>query len=412
MVMTGRLDKSDESITILLVEDNPGDTRLIQVVLAEGATGKYKMESADRLSAALQFLDQREVSVVLLDLTLPDSQGLDTLNSVHGKAPQVPIVVLTGLEDEEMGAEAVRLGAQDFLPKSEAQGRLLWRVIRYAIERKHIHEELRQHREHLEELVEQRTSELKESQEKLLQSEKMAALGQMISGVTHELNNPLMAISTTVELMQQYIEDETAREDLEVLRSETERAIAIVQNLLSFARKRKPQRERISINEAIQSVVKLRGYETSLENIEILENLDENIPLVTADFQQLQQVFLNLVTNAEQAMKDAHGRGTLKISTRTLNGKVQAIFSDDGPGIPDNAKTKIFEPFFTTKDVGKGTGLGLSICYGIIQEHGGTIYAESKDGGGTTFTVELPILSEATPKGGEGDVRRTIPRRC
>ncbi|MFP3975951.1 MAG: ATP-binding protein [Dehalococcoidia bacterium] len=394
MASVVRPHKSDESITVLLVEDNPGDARLIREVLAEGATASYNVEHADRLSTALQLLDQLEVDVLLLDLGLPDSQGLATLGEIQDRAPQVPVVVLTGLNDEVVGAEAVRSGAQDYLPKSEAQDRLLWRVIRYAVERKRIQEELRQHREHLEELVEQRTSELKESQEQLLQSEKMAAVGQMVSGVAHELNNPLMAISATVELMQQYVEDETVRNDLEALHSDTERAIAIVRNLLSFARKRKPQREQISVNEAIRSVVNLRSYEASLEDIEIIQNLDDSNPSVTADFQQLQQVFLNILTNAEQAMKEAHGKGCITISTRTVKGKVQAIFVDDGPGIPDDVKTRIFEPFFTTKDVGKGTGLGLSICYGIVQEHGGTIYVESKDGEGTTFTVELPILTE------------------
>ncbi|MBM3132075.1 MAG: hypothetical protein FJZ95_03455, partial [Chloroflexi bacterium] len=249
----------------------------------------------------------------------------------------------------------------------------------------------------------QTMEELKSSQAQLLQSEKLAAIGELVSGVAHELNNPLMAISGYVELMQMYVEDQTAREDLQNLKSLSERATAVVKNLLSFARKQDPKRDYISVNEAIKGVVKLRSYELNLDNIEIVQELDPDLPKTMADFQQLQQVFLNLLVNAEQAMRDAHGKGKLVIKTQRIGETIRTTFTDDGPGIPRDIMNRIFEPFFTTKPVGKGTGLGLSICYGIIQEHHGQILATSKEGEGTTFTVELPVVAEAkagTP--GEG----------
>ncbi|NQT74037.1 MAG: PAS domain S-box protein [Chloroflexi bacterium] len=236
--------------------------------------------------------------------------------------------------------------------------------------------------------------ELKKSQEQLLQSEKLAAIGQLVSGVAHELNNPLMAIYVCTELMLRYVQDETTKRDLHNLHADTERAIAIVRNLLSFARKQEPERKPISVNECIQSVLSLRMYELRLDNIEVVEELDPSLPRTMADYQQLQQVFLNLLINSEQAMKDAHDGGQVVIRTEKTIDSLHITFADNGPGIPQYTLSRIFEPFFTTKEVGEGTGLGLSICYGIIKEHGGKIRAHGNENGGTTFAIELPITTD------------------
>jgi len=236
--------------------------------------------------------------------------------------------------------------------------------------------------------------ELKKSQNQLIQSEKLAAVGQLVSGVAHELNNPLMAVSGYAELMLKYVEDEAVREDVQNLHKDTQRAINIVRNLLSFARKKGPERQLISINDVVQSVIDLQIYELNLDNIEVISQLDSGLPDTMADFQQLQQVFLNLVLNAAQAIKDTHRPGTLTIRTQQSENKLQTLFIDDGPGIPKKILGRIVEPFFTTKDVGKGTGLGLSICYGIIQRHGGNMMIQSEEGEGATFVVEIPIVAE------------------
>jgi len=197
--------------------------------------------------------------------------------------------------------------------------------------------------------------ELKKSQNQLIQSEKLAAVGQLVSGVAHELNNPLMAVSGYAELMLKYVEDEAVREDVQNLHKDTQRAINIVRNLLSFARKKGPERQLISINDVVQSVIDLQIYELNLDNIEVISQLDSGLPDTMADFQQLQQVFLNLVLNAAQAIKDTHRPGTLTIRTQQSENKLQTLFIDDGPGIPKKILGRIVEPFFTTKDVGKGT---------------------------------------------------------
>jgi len=236
--------------------------------------------------------------------------------------------------------------------------------------------------------------ELRKSQDQLIQSEKMAAVGQLVSGVAHELNNPLMAISAGAELMLRYVKDQTIQEDVESLHKDTQRAITIVRNLLSFARKKNPERKLVSLNDVVQSVIDLQIYELNLDNIDVISELDPDLPKTMADFQQLQQVFLNLTLNAWQAMKEAHNRGTLVIRTQHSEDKLRVSFTDDGPGIPKKIVGRIVEPFFTTKDVGKGTGLGLSICYGIIQRHGGNLSIQSKAGEGATFIVEIPIWDD------------------
>jgi signal transduction histidine kinase len=173
----------------------------------------------------------------------------------------------------------------------------------------------------------------------------------------------------------------------------------VVKNLLTFARKHTAVKQMLDINSVIGTVLELRAYEQRVENIKVKSQLARDLPEIMADYFQLQQVFLNIVINAEYFMKEAHNRGTLTITTERLGNKVRVSFADDGPGIAKDNLGHLFDPFFTTKEVGKGTGLGLSICHGIIAEHGGRIYAESELGKGATFIVELPV-SAADKKGG------------
>ncbi len=236
--------------------------------------------------------------------------------------------------------------------------------------------------------------ELKTSQEQLLQSAKMAAVGQLVSGVAHEVNNPLMAILGNSEMLLKKTEEERSRKRLQRIFTETNRAIVIVRNLLSFARKQESEKEPMPINESIESVIQLRSYDMSLHDIEIEMELASDLPDVMADSQQLQQVFLNLLINAEQAIKRNGDSGKVVIQTRKYGKKIIVTFADDGPGIPEDILDRIFEPFFTTKDVGEGTGLGLSICYGIINDHKGKITVKSREGQGSTFTLEFPVASE------------------
>jgi signal transduction histidine kinase/CheY-like chemotaxis protein len=233
--------------------------------------------------------------------------------------------------------------------------------------------------------------------QQLLQAEKMAALGQTISGVAHELNNPLATILSWAERLSEKALDQGMRRGVDVILGEADRAARIVRNLLTFARKRQSTRAMIDINQVVTDTLALRAYEQRLTNIEVVTALASGLPEVFADAHQIQQVLLNLVINAEQAMGSAHGRGALVVRTwHDEERDVVAIeVSDDGPGVPDEARGKIFDPFFTTKEVGQGTGLGLTVAYAIVQEHGGRIRVETPEHG-AAFVVELPLSGERT----------------
>ena len=228
--------------------------------------------------------------------------------------------------------------------------------------------------------------------QQLLQAEKMAALGQTISGVAHELNNPLATILSWAERLAERASDETTKRGLDVILGESERAARIVRNLLTFARKRQSTRSLLDLNQVVRETLALRAYEQRGNQIEVVAALASGLPPVLGDAHQLQQVLLNLTINAEQAMLTAHGRGSMVLRTwhDPERDAVVLQVTDDGPGIPADVKSKIFDPFFTTKGTGKGTGLGLTVAYAIVQEHGGSIRVDSPPSGGASFTVELP----------------------
>lgn len=245
----------------------------------------------------------------------------------------------------------------------------------------------------------------------LLQAEKLSAIGQLVAGVAHELNNPLTSISGYTQLL---LRDtglpEEARQDLSQIHIQAERAARIVKNLLLFAREHKPERRLVNLNDVVRDTLSLRAYQLRVDNITIVQELDPNLPLTVADPFQLQQVILNLLNNAHQAMQEKGGPGTLTLrsgvgAAALSNGKpaamVQLAIGDSGIGIPKHEMGRIFDPFFTTKPVGQGTGLGLSICFGIVQEHGGRIWAESEVDAGTTVYVELPLRESSKTRPGD-----------
>ena len=234
-------------------------------------------------------------------------------------------------------------------------------------------------------------SKRKKMEEQLIVTDRLASIGELASGVAHELNNPLTGILGFSELLLQKDVPEDVREDLKINNREAQRTAQVVRNLLTFARKHETTKNPVDINKAIKSVLDLRAYEQKVHNIEVVTNFDPDLPEITADLFRLQQVFLNIIINAEYFMVQAHGRGTLTITTEREGDIIRTSFADDGPGIKKEHLRHLFDPFFTTKEVGKGTGLGLSICHGIISEHSGRIYAESEPNKGATFIVELPI---------------------
>jgi two-component system NtrC family sensor kinase len=239
-------------------------------------------------------------------------------------------------------------------------------------------------------------------QAKLMHAEKMAAVGQLVSGVAHEVNNPLTAILGFSDLLMENPEvPESARKDLRVILQEAQRTKQIVQNLLSFARQMPPQRKPVQLNLIVRRTLQLRAYDFHSRGVEIVEQLDENLPQVIGDSHQLQQVFLNIVNNAYDAVRDSGRAAKIVVSSAKVGNSVEIVFRDNGHGI--SFPERIFDPFFTTKEIGKGTGLGLSICYGIVREHGGDISCYNNRGeDGATFAVRLPIMPEGATAGAAG----------
>ena len=237
-------------------------------------------------------------------------------------------------------------------------------------------------------------TERKRQSEQLMMTDRLVSIGELASGAAHELNNPLTSVIGFSQLLMERDVPDDIREDVSIIYSQAQRAAEVVKNLLTFARKHTPVKQLNQINRIIEDVLSLRAYEHKVNNIEVKRRLAPDLPEIMVDYFQMQQVFVNIIINAEYFMKEEHNGGTLTVTTKRQNDTVVVSIANDGPGISEECLGQIFNPFFTTKEVGKGTGLGLSICHGIVTEHGGKIYAESETGEGATFVVELPISKQ------------------
>jgi PAS domain S-box-containing protein len=235
----------------------------------------------------------------------------------------------------------------------------------------------------------------KKLEQQIIQSERLAAMGQMIGGFAHELNNPLTSILGMSELLQDSQVTEPTRKQLEILQQQARRAVEIVQNLTYFSRPPAPGKTSIDVADLVQRTLHLHAYSLRKSNITVDFLRDPSMPPVEADAHQVMQVFLNLILNSEQAIREVHDRGTLRIRLEKREKNVSVIFQDDGPGISAEILPHIFDPFYTTKRPGRGTGLGLSICKAILREHNGHVEAASGPGGGAIFTVTLPAAETA-----------------
>ena len=233
-------------------------------------------------------------------------------------------------------------------------------------------------------------TERRRLQEQVIGQDRLASIGQLVSGIAHELNNPLTSVLGFSELLLLKDLPEDVKNDLKIVNEEALRTASIVKKLLAFARKQPEGKGNVNVNEVLTRVLDLRVHEMKVNNIQVITRFAGGLPQITGNASQLQQVFFNLIVNAEQAMLEAHNQGTIVVSTEQAGNFLRVVFADDGPGISPDNMSKIFTPFFTTKPVGKGTGLGLSICHGIITEHGGRIWAESEPGTGAKFCLELP----------------------
>jgi len=236
--------------------------------------------------------------------------------------------------------------------------------------------------------------EIKELEQKAHLASHLASVGEMAAGIAHEINNPLTGVIGFSQLLMKKDIPKDIEEDIVTINEGAQRVASIVKRLLSFARQQKLERRYVNINDVLHVTLDMRKYQMETGNITVVNQLDPELPWTMADAGQLQQVFLNLIMNAESAMRSAHDKGKLLIKAEKVADKIRLSVTDDGPGITRDNIDKVFNPFFTTKKEGEGTGLGLSVCHGILADHGGRIYVESKSGKGATFIVELPIVTE------------------
>jgi two-component system, cell cycle sensor histidine kinase and response regulator CckA len=372
---------------VLLVEDNPGDARLLREMFNEQATNDTELSHVSCVSEAEAHLGSHAVDIILLDLGLADAQGLDALRRTHAAAPRVPLVVLTGLDDEVLAVRALQEGAQDYLIKGQIEMRGLLRAMRYAIERKN---------------MEIQNVQL---QAKLRQAEKMEALGTLAGGVAHEFNNLLLPIIVTTELILSETPEDTRHYTM-LLRviDAGSKAAEIVQRILTFGRIDLPSHDVLDVTDVLREAI---GFvRTTLpSSITLNVDIDDDVGMVRGDKTQLTQVLINLATNARDAIGAGVGAVSLSLSRLDADSerpvlKAAAIhrgayahltIRDTGAGMDDATMLRIFEPFFSTKGVGKGTGLGLSVTHGIVTGHGGEIQVDSKLGSGTSFSIYLPL---------------------
>lgn len=384
-----------KQIKVFLIEDNPGDARLIKEILSEEKRIQFSLEHADRVSEGIKRIKKGGIDIILLDLSLPDSDGIDTFISIYAQATQVPIVVLSGLTDESLAMKAVQDGAQDYLIKGKVDRSILIRALRYAIERKNA------------ELM------MKSLQGKLAEANKMAAMGTLTGGVAHKINNPLTVIIGNTDLIKDMLAREGASLDIERLKKMIDRLDnasmyikRTVEDLMIFTRDYKVEFSSVDITKLIKDVLACKDL--NMENIKVEEDSALDLPMVMGNPITLNQAFLSIISNAVDAM--AKG-GVLKAAASKKTDSegaefIEVSFADTGHGISKEKLCKVFDPFFSTKDM--GTGMGLSIARRIIEAHdNGSIRVESraceglsgaggdedeKENTGTTVIVRLPVV--------------------
>ena len=391
-----------ESAAILLIEDEPRLRHNLQVLLeGEG----YRVTTAQNGAEGIKKAAEDAYDLVITDIVMPGINGFQVMDHLKTHLPDTVVLAITGYVSTESAVQALRQGAYDYLSKPFDVD-IMKVTVERALEKVRLQKALRRHMSELEQKVEERTRELKKTnqklekslvdlkaaQEHLIQAEKLSALGELIAAVAHELNTPLSTIALNTQLVTSVVEHEDrAKTQLARIGEATSHCRKVVKNLLSFARKQQPEVTSSDINAVCDKAIDLVAYQLKVNSIELEKRFDRTLPWIMADPHQLQQVFINLATNACQAMSNAAGGGRLVVETRAGDGVIQVGFHDDGPGISKEHQRKIFDPFFTTK--ADGTGLGLSISYGIIKEHGGDIAVRSEPGTGTSFVIELPIAA-------------------
>ncbi|MBF0396379.1 MAG: response regulator [Desulfobacterales bacterium] len=409
--------------TILLIDDEELVVNHLAVFLEQEGYNVFKAHSGEQ---GLEVIENNKIDVVITDIKMKGMSGIEVLQRAKRYYSDIEIIVVTGFKDEELSISALRAGAIDYINKPINLDELLFSISK-AIDRINLnrtrlyrYRELKiskdiinKMNEELERRIQARTKELDKVQGQLFHTSKLATLGEMSAGLAHEINQPLGGISliskTFRKLMQRnQLTNEEIEQGLNDIDSSVKRMDNIIRHIRTFARQDQLRFEKIDIRESIRNAFTLLDEQLRLHDIKVIKDFDENIPLIYGEPFQLEQVWLNIMVNARDAVDDNANRikkdnlneleyiKTIKISCRFDQAENNIIVecNDNGIGISTENIVKIFDPFFTTKEVGRATGLGLSISYGIIQNHKGQIKAESIKGIGTTMTIKLPLSGE------------------
>ena len=374
---------------VLLVEDEPVTGLNLTEQLEDDPLIDAEITNADSLKNALNVLEQEDPDLVLLDLSLPDSQGLSTLDKVQCTHPGKPIIVLTDREEENLARQALHNGAQDYVVKGVDDGSLI-RSVRYAIERARNHAALQQAQ-----------YELEVTRTQLIQVEKLDAVGRLASGIAHEIRNPLAVIQMGIDLLRETLPqaDGTMHEVIEDMDEAIERSGSIISGLLEFCKPTEPNWQCLNLNKVIEEALPMVRHELLKRQVDLEVDLSDSLSPMTLDRRRIQEVVFALIFNAVDAME---GGGTLTIRTdmQTLGESDQESVTlvnslhvkDTGPGIPVGALERVFEPFYTTKPIGSGTGLGLSIAKNLVELNGGTMKLKNRNNGtGAVASIEFVV---------------------
>lgn len=368
-----------DSVKVLIVEDNPDDAALIEIELADRPLPRFALTLAASMADASRKLQDSEFDIALLDLSLPDTFGISTFKTFQALVPHLPVIILTGLNDEAVALEALRLGAQDYIVKSDIGRGLIVRAVRYAMERSRLESE-RNHLHH-----------------ELMLKERLAAVGQTVASVSHYIKNVLSRMNTSQWLITKMVENEDyekLKEVWPIFHRATDNLTEYVVAMLNFSRDYQPRLGRHCINELIREICALCQQDMDSNSLSLELDLDETAPVGSFDRSAMQDAILNLVNNSIDACMEC-GASRIHIGSQYHPGEDKVVISieDDGLGIPAEVQSKIFDPFFSTKG-SKGTGLGLPMVKKIAAAHGGNVTVDSQPGM-TRFTITIPLHSDS-----------------
>ncbi len=377
---------AQEKITLLVVEDNDADFRLVTEYLKESPLKLFEVGRAKRLSDAVKMVDGNKFDAALLDLDLPDSRGLSIIDNLRNHGQGIAVLVLTGMDDEKLGIEAVKRGAQDYLIKGRMYGGLLYRSIIYAIERKRAEDILQRDKDVLDKLVKGKTEELIAAHLELNNAKRLSDIGTLAATVAHELRNPLAAISMAAANIKRKANNPNLDKHLANIEKKVAESDQIINNLLFYSRIKPPAYESVNIYDIVTECID--SSKDRSKNKMVFENNLKGVKNLTimADPLQFKEVMNNILNNAIDALPVTGG--VVRVTADDEGGHAAISVIDNGAGIEKSHLERIFDPFFTTK--AKGTGLGLSVCRQIIDFHGGSINITSEPGKGTAVTMRLP----------------------